>query len=175
MRARWTVSLRREACPTRLLFFFFCCWRRCEGGCGAVPTLRRTMADKPLDNPALGEPIGKPTTKLGILKIDLDAAKGTLEDIRKQETAFEQQEQKGGAPVLDPSVFKRPLSARGAPSMEQLHEAGVYRKAKKPAIRGQVVEDGSVGWETMHDMLTGIRVVVRNKMRSSICRVHRLC
>lgn len=111
------------------------------------------------ESPKQDEPIGKPAKALG-LKIDFDAAKGTLENIRKQEAAFEQQEQKGGALALDPSTFKRPLSARGAPSLEQLHEAGVYRKAKKPSIRGQILEEGSVGWETMLDMLTGIRVVV---------------
>lgn len=112
------------------------------------------------------EVVGKPA-KAPFLKIDLDAAKGTLEDIKKQEAAFEQQEQKGGQPTLDPSTFKRPLSARGAPSLEQLQEAGVYRKAKKPSIRGQILEEGSVGWETMLDMLTGIRVVVRGSSSSS--------
>lgn len=127
------------------------------------------MADKPpMDNPALGEAIGKPATIPPFLKIDLEAAKGTLENIRHQEASFEQQEQKGDAPTLDPSTFKRPLSARGAPSLEQLHEAGVYRKVKKPSIRGQILEEGSIGWETMLDMHTGIRVVVRGSVAVSI-------
>ncbi len=110
---------------------------------------------------------GKVAAKGGLFKLDLNSAdnKEKLHAIQKEEDkvdasiALAKKASARGSllgTVLSSPRGGRPLSSR-AISIDGVH----YKKPlKKPVIRGPIIEEGSLGWELMCDMLTGIRVTV---------------